>query len=319
MHRHQLFSVLLPVMLLAAAREVDSQVNEPADESAETYRLRVPVDEVSVTFYASDAHGLAVNDLRAEELRFLDNGRSPRKILSFALRKDLPIRAGILVDTSKSMRGHLAGDRAIASASALLLLRQKTDRAFVMDFGRLTHILQPWTSDPDVLGAGVRKAGTSGEGRLHGTAIFDTVQRACLYQFGKVEGEAGSNVILLFSDGEDNASSLSLKDAVDMCQRNRTVIYAFRADVEGGSGSTGPGTLAELTSETGGRVFHDDDSQAAIASELQMIEGDLRSRYEVVYRPAALKHDGSFHRISVLAPERVDRVMVRSGYYAPGR
>jgi VWFA-related protein len=81
--------------------------------------------------------------------------------------------------------------------------------------------------------------------------------------------------------------------------------------------STGAKVLAELALESGGRVFHEDDSAAAIDDDLRTIEADLRNQYRLVYRPAELTHDGSFHRIELKAPERVDSVRVRSGYYAP--
>ena len=79
----------------------------------------------------------------------------------------------------------------------------------------------------------------------------------------------------------------------------------------------GPKTLAELASKSGGRVFYDDDSDAAIYSDLRMIEADLRNQYRLIYNPAELKHDGSFHRIELRGPERVESIAIRAGYYAP--
>lgn len=83
--------------------------------------------------------------------------------------------------------------------------------------------------------------------------------------------------------------------------------------------SGGRKTLAELASKSGGRVFYDDDSDAAIYNDLRMIEADLRNQYRLVYKPAELTHDGSFHRIELKAPERVDSIVVRGGYFAPVR
>jgi Ca-activated chloride channel homolog len=75
--------------------------------------------------------------------------------------------------------------------------------------------------------------------------------------------------------------------------------------------------LTELASETGGRVFHDTGSEAGVYSDLRVIEADLRNQYRLVYKPAALKHDGSFHHIELKVPERVTSIITRSGYYAP--
>ena len=102
-----------------------------------------------------------------------------------------------------------------------------------------------------------------------------------------------------------------------MCRRANTAIYAFRAESKSSSSSSGPKTLAELASESGGRVFFDDDAEAKIDHDLRIIEADLRNQYRLVYKPAEWKHDGTFHRVELKAPERVDSITVRSGYYAP--
>jgi VWFA-related protein len=294
-----------------------SQVNAAAAQGAEPYNLSVSVHEVSLTFHAADIHGLPVNDLKLEELGLLDNGKRPRRVIAFQLLQDFPIRAGIVIDTSASMRERLTGNRAISIQYAQRLFRRQTDRAFVMEFGHLSKVVQAWTSDPNTLTAGVLKVTAGGEGRLGGTAIFDNLYAACRYQFGKIDHAASGNFILLLSDGEDTASYLSLKDAVDMCQSTNTAIYAFRAETESGFASTGPRTLTELTAETGGHVFHDDGSEAGIYHDLLTIEANLRNQYRLIYKPAELKRDGSFHRVALLPPERVDSIVARSGYYAP--
>lgn len=308
---------VLIVMSFFLTRRTDSQTSTGAVRGEEPYNLSISVDEVIITFHAADSHGLPINDLKLDELRLLDNGRLPRRILAFGLQQDFPIRAGILIDTSESMERHLPGNRAIAITYAQRLLRQKTDLAFIMDFGRVSRVLQPWTSDPLAFTTSIRKITAGGERRFAGTAIFDTIFRACFYQFEKIDHAASGNFILIFSDGEDNASYLSLKEAVDACQHTNTAIYAFRIDTKFNFGSSGPKTLAELTAETGGRVFHDTGDEANVYSDLRTIEADLRNQYRLVYKPAALKHDGSFHRLELKVPERVDSTTLRSGYYAP--
>jgi Ca-activated chloride channel family protein len=284
--------------------------------SAAEYSLNVAVDEVSLTFRAVDVHNLPINDLNLDELSIHDNGKPPGKILSFQPPRDFPIRAGILIDTSESTEQNLPRDRAISIQYAQQLLRQQTDQAFIMDFGYISKITQPWTSDPVALAAGVRNITTGKENPIGGTALFDSIYRACFYEFGKVDHAASGNFILLFSDGEDNASHTSLKDVMDVCQRSNTAIYVLGSEPKL-SWSSGPKTLAQLAAESGGRVFHDDDTEAAINNDLHSIEADLRNQYRLVYKPAVFKHDGSFHHIELKASDRVDSISVRSGYYAP--
>lgn len=311
--------VLSGVIVLAfstAALRGESQTSAPAAPGGEQYRFSVPVDEVILTFHAADAHGLPVNDLKIDELRLLDKGKPPRRIFDFQVEQDFPIRAGILMDSSESMTKNLPTDRAIAIKYAQTLLRQQTDQALVMDFGFVSKIVQPWTNDPISLSESVRSVISGRENPLGGTAIFDALFRTCLYEFGKIDHSATGNFILLFSDGEDNASHTSLEEAVNACQRSNTAIYVFRAEPVLGP-STGPKNLIELAEETGGCVFHDDETETQIISDLRTIEADLRNQYRLVYKPAELKHDGSFHRIELQAPDRVNSIVVRNGYYAP--
>jgi Ca-activated chloride channel homolog len=316
--RQPIISGLVILALLVQARQLDAQTGGASNTGP--YSLTIAVDEVSLTFHAADAHGLPVNDLKLDELTLWDNGRPPHKILAFQSLENFPIRAGILMDTSQSMEASFPRDRAISIRYAQQILRQQTDQAFVMDFGYVSKIVQPWTSDPSALTAGIRDGrvtAAGGSGNAGTTALFTAIYQACLNQFGRINNAASGNFILLFSDGEDNASRASFKDAVDMCRRANTAIYAFRAESKSGFSSTGPKTLAELASESGGRVFFDDDTEPKINDDLRIIEADLRNQYRLVYKPAEWKHDGTFHRVELKAPDRVDSITVRSGYYAP--
>lgn len=100
-----------------------------------------------------------------------------------------------------------------------------------------------------------------------------------------------------------------------MCQRANTAVYVFSPE-EGGP-STGPAKVARLTSETGGRAFHLNESDAEIGRDLNSIDADVRNEYWLVHRPAKLKHDGSFHSVYVGASTPGTTIDVRAGYYAP--
>jgi Ca-activated chloride channel family protein len=318
MPQPQLICSLLALTIFANAGRTDSQTATAAQQSPQSYAFRVSVDEVVLTFHAADAHDLPINDLKLDELSLSDNGRPPRKILAFESLQDLPLRAGILIDTSDSMTQDLASNEAISTKYAQRLLRRSTDQAFIIKFSALSEITQPWTSDANALAAGVRRFAATRTSHIRGTALFNAIYQACLNQFGHIDPPGTGNFILLFSDGEDNAGNASLKNVVDACQHANTAIYAFRTDPKS-SFSTGPKTLADLAAETGGRVFHADDSEATISAVLKTIEADLRNQYRLIYKPAELKPNGSFHRVELKAPERVYNLIIRSGYYAPVR
>jgi VWFA-related protein len=103
------------------------------------------------------------------------------------------------------------------------------------------------------------------------------------------------------------------------CQRSNTVIYAFRPPSDSEDNSSGRRHLADLASKTGGQVFLADENEDAIWRDLQAIEAAMRNQYRLVYNPANMKHDGSFHQVELQPPDRVNKLDVRTGYYAPIR
>jgi Ca-activated chloride channel family protein len=213
------------------------------------------------------------------------------------------------------MSSHRFRDQSIATQYAQQLLRQQTDQAFVTTFDRSAHLIQNWTSAPAALTTAIH-APTRGD-PIGGTALYDALFAACRYQFGTIDPRTSGNFILLFSDGEDNASFLDLETAVDMCQRTNTAIYAFTSNPHDGSAAPGTATLAQLTNQTGGALFYDDASTADTFTHLRTIESALRNQYRLVFRPAHLAHDGAFHPIVLATPDRVATLTIRSGYYAP--
>ncbi|HEY0161462.1 MAG TPA: VWA domain-containing protein [Edaphobacter sp.] len=300
--RHVVRIIFAAAALLASTLETGSQTSVP-------YNMKVNVDEVELTFHADDAHGISIKDLRLDELKILDNDRPPRRILSFQALRNLPIRAGILIDTSSSMNEDVPSIHGIATAYVQRILEQKTDQAFVMSFNKRTQLRVPWSSDPTILTRAIQQTGVYPST----SAIYDTLYSVCRYQFGKLPRDSSGNFIMLFSDGEDNSSFLPLQSAVDMCQQTNTAIYVFRSD----SNSTGLGNLAQLANLTAGHVFRNSISGNEIDEALRIIQSNLHNQYRIVYNPAQLLHDGSLHHIVILPPDRVATVHARSGYYAP--
>ncbi|MDE1176597.1 MAG: VWA domain-containing protein [Edaphobacter sp.] len=288
--------------LLASACTTGSQTSAP-------YSIKVNVDEVELTLHADDAQGMPVNDLRASDLQITDNGHPPRRIVTFQPMRNLPIRAGILIDTSSSMEPSRETMLDIATVYAQRVLQQATDQAFVMSFSKRSQTLQSWSGSPAALTAAIARSGNIPST----TALYDTLYAACREQFGRLAHDTTGNFIMLFSDGDDDASYLPLRSAVDMCQQTNTAIYVFRPD----SAITGLHNLSDLASLTGGRVFRIGASGAEIDEDLHIIQANLRNQYRLIYNPAAMPHNGAFHRILIVPPDRVAAITTRSGYYAP--
>lgn len=309
-------SCVFAVLLAIAGGGTKAQEKRWSLVGADEQPLRMNVDEVVVTFHATDANGLPVSDLKAGDVRIRDNGVAPRRVVAFSELIDRPIRAGILLDASESMQGAFATDKKIAKEFIESLFRPRMDEAFVSSFGYGSDVLRAWSSDPIRLVQGIESAREYGDAH-GGTALFNAVFRACSYSFDKVDPTATGSFILMFSDGQDNAGLTSLEEAARACQGSNTAVFAFLSTSSTGGGSSGPKALRELAAKTGGRVFRADDSAEEIARDLHEIDAEMRNQYRLVYKPFDLKHDGAFHEIELQPPDRVSHVEVRSGYFAP--
>lgn len=131
-----IWSVVL-VAVCGLIRGADGQDTSKPNEAADAYTLRLPVDEVVLTFNAMDAHGLPINDLKAGDFLVWDNGVPPRRIVAFDELLNRPIRAGILVDTSDSMQRALPANRAIAEK----FVQRYSDRSRTRRLSRILDTL----------------------------------------------------------------------------------------------------------------------------------------------------------------------------------
>ena len=287
-----------------------------AQKTGPLYSLSVSVNEVTLSFHASDGHGLPINDLKVADLHILDNGHVPLRVSAFKILRDIPIRVGIAFDTSSSMMPDLNQNREIALEYAQSVLRQSSDQAFIASFASSSKLIRPWTSDSNALALSLRRISGYGERIRPGTAIYDALYQMCRSQFVGSDKASTSNFILLFSDGEDNASRSTLSQTVEACQHSHVSIYAFRAD-----SADGASVLTELAEQTGGRIFHYPEdfaaSKAGIYDDLRSIEDAQRSQYQLVYVPSEIRPDGTFHHVQLTASDLQDHIEIRSGYYAP--
>ena len=308
----------LVVMLVVAGSLSVWGVNAlgQAPAAVEPYTIPVHVDEVSVTFNAVDEKDKVIEDLQLTDLRVVDNGKKAKRLISLRKQSDLPLRVGIVVDTSGSMRQSLWRTRRIAAALSTKILRHQSDRAFVMRFDFSTLVKQDWTDESAALDDGVQRVAEDAASRLGGTALYDTVYTACRDKFGKelASGPETANFILLFTDGIDNRSHALMEDVIDICQQTHTAIYIFANDAKAFH-DAGQKVLQELAAKSGGRIFYD-NGKNEVVSDLRLIERDLRNKYVVVYKPGGFKADGSFHKIKLDCPKRTAFIFTRTGYYA---
>jgi VWFA-related protein len=284
---------------------------EPLGGGAPT--IIVPVNEVPLIFTVTDRHGHYIPNLNQNDFALLDNQKAPAKVNSFHQQINLPLRVGIVIDASTSIRSRFQFEQESATEFLLQVLKAKGDRAFVMGFDVTPTVTADWTNDQDKLETGINRLRPGG-----GTALFDAVYTACRDKLLTERGpEPVRKAIILISDGDDNQSRVYLTEAIKECERAETIIYAISTNWTPSRGA-GDKVLQQLSEQTGGEVFFP-PSVEEMATSFKDIEEELRSQYQLVYTPAEFKTDGSFRTIYLYCYDRRYQVHARKGYFATGQ
>jgi VWFA-related protein len=278
-----------------------------------TSLFRVGVNEVSLIFTVSDKHGHYVPNLTQNDFTLLDDQKAPERVNAFHQQINLPLRVGLVIDASSSIRSRFQFEQQSATAFLLDVLKAKSDRAFVMGFDVTPTVTADWTNDQDALQAGVNKLSPGG-----GTALYDAVYVACRDKLGTERGpEPVRKAIILISDGEDDQSRVYISEAIKECERAETIIYAISTNWTPSRGA-GDKNLQELAEETGGEVFFP-PSVDEMSNSFKDIEEELRSQYALVYTPADFKADGAYRTIYLYCYDRKYTVRAKKGYFATGK
>ena len=287
--------------------------NSPTQEQDQQPTFRLPpvrVNLVNLVFTVTDKHGRFITGLRRENFGLLDDGRPPSSVLSFTQQTNLPLRLGIMLDTSSSIRTRFKFEQDSALDFFLQVLHPQ-DRAFVEGFDISVDLTQDYTNNIDKLNEGIRKLRPGG-----GTALFDSLYKTCQSQMLTLRDDTPvRKAIILVSDGDDNYSRALESDAIKMCQRAETIVYTISTDTSPTRGK-GSDVLQTISNATGGRTFFPERLED-VALGFRSIEEELRSQYSLEYRPADFKADGSFRTIYLQSTDRRYNVSVRSGYFAP--
>ncbi len=275
------------------------------------YSIRATVNEVDLLFTVVDKHGHFVRNLQESDFALLDNHLRPDAVYSFTQQTNLPLRVGLLIDASNSIRSRFHFEQNAAVEFLLDILRPQVDQAFVMGFDVVPELTQDFTNNDDLLETGIRKLEPGG-----GTALYDAVYTACRDKMLPLHGPTSvRKAIILVSDGDDNQSHADLDDAVKMCQRADTILYAISTN-DSPSRDRGDDVLKAMAEATGGRAIYPPRIEN-VASAFLSIQEELRSQYSLVYKPADFKADGAFRPIYLVAMDRRYKVRVRKGYFAP--
>ncbi len=277
------------------------------------FTIKTNVNEVNLIFTVTDKHGRFIPNLQQRDFALLDNQKAPSQVFNFTQQTNLPLRVGIMIDASTSIRQRFEFEQSAAIQFLQQVIRPKEDLAFVMGFDVTPYVTQNYTNDQDKLEAGITKLRPGG-----GTALFDAVYTACRDQLINVPLSSQGSVrkaLIVISDGDDNQSRAYPDDAIKMCQRASTIIYTISTNVSP-SRDRGDDVLRKMAEATGGVPFFPKRIEDMTGS-FHDIEEELRSQYQLAYRPADFKNDGAFRSIYLVALNPRYQVRAKKGYFAP--
>jgi Ca-activated chloride channel family protein len=290
----------------------DQAAGEDIGKTGNGYTLRRDVQEVVLNATVLDDQGRLVNNLTLPDFHVFEDG-VPQTIASF-LHSDIPVSIGILVDNSGSMRSK----RGAVTAAALDLIRASNaqDETFIVNFSDEAFIDQGFTADLNKLRDGLDKGDARG-----GTALYDATV-ASADELSK-DGKRPKQVLLIITDGEDNASGLTLDQTIRRVQDLQgPIVYCigllFGDDGGAHEARSAKRALELLSQETGGiayfpRSLNDVDSIAAEVAQ------DIRSQYTLGYHSTKPAAQGGYRVVKVIAhapgSKKNLNVRTRSGYY----
>lgn len=273
--------------------------------------FRRQVNEVTVMFTAT-RKGKYVDDLQRAEVQVRDDKRPPAEIMDFRNEQGLPMRLGLLIDTSGSVNDRFRHEIQAANQFVRQVVDGQHDRVFVAGFSHRMRMMQDFTTNPDKVGSALQ--------RLHDdegdTAVFDAIAGACKKLAESGDRQPVARVLVLITDGDDNASSHTLKDAAEIAQWDEVTIYTISSNPRG-LNVIGDDALQKLAEQSGGRALFP-ASKERVSKAFARVRDELRNRYAVSYRPAEFKPDGHFRRIRIVARHFGKKLHVhaRRGYYA---
>ncbi len=278
------------------------------------------VKVVNVLATVRGSKGEFVNDLQKENFALFEDGR-PQEIRYFTQQSDLPLTLGLLVDTSMSQDKVLVAERSASFRFLERVLRENTDKVFLMQFDMKVSVVKGLTSNRRGLEEALALVDTPTRNELRnyqgskGTVLYDAVMTGVESYTQTVEGR---KALIILSDGVDVGSEATLAQAVDAAQKGDTLIYSiFFTDPHfySGAGVDGRRVLMRLASDTGGG-YYEVTKKLSIDATFDTIQSELRSQYSIGYVSDKPVRVSEFRKIQLATNRKGLSVQARQRYWA---
>jgi Ca-activated chloride channel homolog len=300
------FFAVATLGLVASIAQQPDKILKPPDQAPAIFSTDTRLVVLQAT--VQDKTGKLVTNLPQSAFEVYEDGKlQPIKLFK---REDVPVSMGLIIDNSGSMRDK----RQKVESAALALVKESNpdDEVFIVNFNDEAYLDTDFTSDIKEMQQGLTKIDSRG-----GTAMRDAIRMSIDHL--KEKAKKDKKVLLVVTDGNDNASQVSLENMVKASQDSGTLIYAIGllGEEERREANKAKRALTTLTEATGGQVFFPKDA-SEVDRIAHQVARDLRNQYTIGYTPLNAALDGTYRSVKVIAngPNH-PQVRTRSGYYAP--
>jgi VWFA-related protein len=299
------------VGLCALGAGVEYAQQTPVMSDGDPTRITVEVTRVNMLFTVMDKKGRFVTNLNKQDFELVENKRA-QNIQEFTAETDLPLRLGILIDTSNSIRDRFKFEQQAATEFVHSVMTASRDKAMLVSFDSSAEMVSDLVDQPNQIIKGINALRPGG-----GTALYDAIFYACRDKLALDQPKYKfRRAIVVLTDGDDNFSHYTRDQALEMAQKADVAIYAISTNVTRDQ-TDGDKVLKYLTTETGGQAYFPFKVED-LEQSFENIANELRHQYIVLYRPDPLVTDGQFHPITLRVKGHKELIVrVRPGYYAP--
>jgi Ca-activated chloride channel family protein len=282
--------------------------SQEPDTAAGGFVFRKEVEEVALRAIVVDQQNHLISGLNRDAFSIYEDGKL-QQMTSFH-QENAPLALGILIDNSGSMRPK----RQKVNEAVLNLVRSSTpgDEVFVVNFGDQYYLDQDFTDDVGKLTAALNKVETRGT-----TALYDAIVASAAHV--RQDAKIQKRVLLVVTDGRDNASQDTLEETMRQLQReNGPVVYVIAFIDENAAASSTIRALQAISLNSGGAAYFPRglDEVGAITKRIAY---DIRYQYVIGYKSSNPKTEHTYHKIEVEAnngSRQQLRVRTRTGYYS---
>ena len=288
--------------------------------------FRSDVQLINVGFTVRDSTGRLMENLTKDDFEIFEDG-APQKVTFFARSQDVPLHLGLVVDLSGSQASFVKAHQKDLRVFLDRVLTPR-DRALLVCFVSAPRLITEFTASgkqlvsalegyQEVRNRNVYPLLGPPEIRVGGSAFYDGVYHTINQMLAPVDG--GRKAIVVFSDGEDNASAHNMMETIEVAQSANVLVFGIRyTEVRNNRVNArnkyGTSVMARISKETGGSDF--DSMEKDLSDHFREIGDQLRSAYELGYHSTNPQGDGTFHKVTIKPKQPGLTVRAKTGYYA---